>query len=724
MKSSSRGRLIAAAALLAVAVLLPGRAAADGPAFTVENVTVAEAGGAVELTVKLAAAAEADEVLNWATAAGSASAGADYTEEAGQVTIAAGADEAKLDVAILQDALDEADEAFTVNVTHSSGAPAVTATATITDDDAPPSVSVAPPAAAVQEGEVASFPVTLSSASGRPVQVSYQTVPATSGRFVGTTTGSIVIPAGETTGAIAVQTNENEASDGNVAFAVVLNPCGATCTLGSPTQATATIEDDEGAPTASIADTSVVEGARNTDTGNVELSFTLSLSGASGQPVSVTALTQDGTAVAPSDYQQKSQPFTFAPGETSKTFVVVVNDDLLDEPGETVVVVLLNGAGAEIDRAEGTISDDDNTSLLSVSDASVDEPSSGTATLTFAVTLAPASARTVSVGWATGDGTAAAGSDYTAASGSLTFAPGGPTTQSVTVQVLGDTLNEENETVRLTLAGAAGAAVADAEGLGTIVDKNAPPTLAVSDPTGREGSGATFTIELLGTTLRTVTVGFSTSDGSARAGLDYLARVGTLSFAPGEKTKTVAVTIVDDAAVEPAETFSLGLGNPTNAAISKSRGTATIEASDSVAATPSGTPRPTTPTTPRPTTRALPRMTLGPRVVAVSRAGVARMTVRCAKASPLTCAGSVSLETTVKPKHKLGTKKFTARKGKRVTVAIKLSARGLKLLRQRGTIRARAVVLVRAGKQTLRVVPGVVTLKAAPKPKKKGVSRR
>jgi hypothetical protein len=442
--------------------------------------------------------------------------------------------------------------------------------------------------------------------------------------------------------------------------------------------------------------------------------------------VSVTALTQDGTAVAPSDYQQKSQPFTFAPGETSKTFVVVVNDDLLDEPGETVVVVLLDVAGAEIDRAEGTISDDDNTSLLSVSDASVDEPSSGTATLTFAVTLAPASARTVSVGWATGDGTAAAGSDYTAASGSLTFAPGGPTTQSVTVQVLGDTLNEENETVRLTLAGAAGAAVADAEGLGTIVDKNAPPTLAVSDTTGREGSGATFTIELLGTTLRTVTVGFGTSDGSARADLDYLARVGTLSFAPGEKTKTVTVTIVDDAAVEPAETFSLVLGDPTNASISKSRGTATIEASDLATATPSGTPRPTTPTptTPRPTTRALPRMTLGPRVVPVSRAGVARMTVTCAKASPLTCAGRVSLETTVKPKYKLGTKTFTARKGKRVTVAIKLSARGLKLLRQRGTLRARAVVLVRAGKQTLRVVPGVVTLKAAPKPAKKGVSRR
>jgi hypothetical protein len=184
------------------------------------------------------------------------------------------------------------------------------------------------------------------------------------------------------------------------------------------------------------------------------------------------------------------------------------------------------------------------------------------------------------------------------------------------------------------------------------------------------------------------------------------------------------VTIVDDATVEPAETFSLVLGDPTNAAISKSRGTATIEASDSVTATPSGTPRPTTPTTPRPTTRALPRMTLGPRIVAVSRAGVARMTVTCAKASPLTCAGSVSLETTVKPKHRLGTKKFTARKGKRVTVAIKLSARGLKLLRQRGTLRARAVVLVRAGKQTLRVVPGVVTLKAAPKPKKKGVSRR
>jgi hypothetical protein len=438
------------------------------------------------------------------------------------------------------------------------------------------------------------------------------------------------------------------------------------------------------------------------------------LSAKAATPVRVVALTQDGSAAAPVDYQQKSQPLTFAAGETEKQFVVLVNGDLLDEDDETFVVRLTDpeGAGLATAEATGTIRDDDATSMLSVGDASVGEPSSGTATLTFTVTLAPASARTVTVAYSTANATADAGVDYTSAAGTLTFAPGGPTSQTVTVEVLGDTVVEENETISLRLHDAARAVVADAEGLGTIVDKNAPPTLTVSDTTAREGGGATFSIALLGATLRTVTVRFSTADGAARAGSDYLARVGTLRFDPGEKLHTVSVTVLDDDAAEPAETFALVLGDATNAALTKSRGTATIEVSDPVAATPAAAPPLGQP--PAGSTRVLPRMTLAPRVVAVTRAGVAVMTVACARSSPVRCAGSVSLETAAKPKLKLGTRRFSARRGARVAVPIKLSGRGVKLLRARGTLRARAVVLVRAGARTLRVVPGVVTLKAPP----------
>ena len=253
------------------------------------------------------------------------------------------------------------------------------------------------------------------------------------------------------------------------------------------------------------------------------------------------------------------------------------------------------------------------------------------------------------------------------------------------------------------------------QGQGTIIDKNAPPSLSISDTIASEGGGATFTVDFAGNTLRTVTVGFSTSDGTAREPGDYTARRGTLTFAPGEKTKAVAVTVVDDALSEPIETFSVSLGDVVNGAITKSRGTATIEASDQVASSGS----PLRPATPPASPTLLPKMVLAPRTVNVTRAGLARLFLTCAKTSPIACRGSITLQTTGKPAVKLGSKTFSVARGKKQTLGVKLSPKARKLLAQRRTLRARVVVLVRTGAKSLRVVPGVITLKAAPKPAKK-----
>ena len=114
------------------------------------------------------------------------------------------------------------------------------------------------------------------------------------------------------------------------------------------------------------------------------------------------------------------------------------------------------------------------------------------------------------------------------------------------------------------------------------------------------------------------------------------------------------------------------------------------------------------------TTTLLPRMLLGPRTVTIAAAGVARMLVTCDKASPIACSGSVALETVVKPKLQLGKKSFSVKKGKRVYVPIKLSARSLERLMLKGTLKAKAIVMVKTGTKTLRVVPGVITLKLKP----------
>jgi hypothetical protein len=119
----------------------------------------------------------------------------------------------------------------------------------------------------------------------------------------------------------------------------------------------------------------------------------------------------------------------------------------------------------------GTIVDDDVTPSLVINDVSQVEGNSGTSVFSFTVTLSAASGQTVTVNYATANGTAIAGSDYNAASGTLTFAPGA-TTQTIAVAVRGDTTPESNETFTVNLSGAVNASIADASGTGTIINND------------------------------------------------------------------------------------------------------------------------------------------------------------------------------------------------------------------------------------------------------------
>ena len=242
---------------------------------------------------------------------------------------------------------------------------------------------------------------------------------------------------------------------------------------------------------------------------------------------------------------------------------------------------------------------------------------------------------------------------------------------------------------------------------------------------------------LVGTTLQTVTVRFNTADGTAKAGSDYSARVGSLSFAPGEKTKTITVTVLDDAVAEAVEEFAVVIGDPVNATITKSRGEASIEASDrsldppttgtpSTGGTPAGGTPPTGTPTSQPntgTTQLVPRMILGPRTVMVGVNGLAKMQVTCQKVSPIVCAGTVELQRAAKPLLKLGKKTFSVKKGTKAFASIKLSARVLSILRKSKTMRVKVTVLVKTSTKTIKATPGTITLKATPgliksKPKK------
>ena len=207
-------------------------------------------------------------------------------------------------------------------------------------------------------------------------------------------------------------------------------------------------------------------------------------------------------------------------------------------------------------------------SSLSVSDASASEGGA----LAFAVTLDPAELVTVWVDWATSDGTARAGEDYTAGSGRLIFEPG-VTSNTVRVTVLVDEEVEGAETMRLALSNAAGARLPDAAATGTVSDPpaEAPPAISIADATVDEEPGAelAFAVTLDRASQAPAAVDWETRDGNARAGEDYVAGSGTLRFAPGETAKTIRVAVLDDSHDEGTEVMLVALSNPVGATIAK-----------------------------------------------------------------------------------------------------------------------------------------------------------
>ena len=707
----------------------------DDPAsiLSIGDTSVAEGNsGNVNATfvVTLAPASGKAVTVQYSTAEGTAAAGDDFTAESGTVTFPPGVTSRTIDIPVKGDTLPEPDEHFFVNLFGAVNAASISdaqGRATITNDDAPPTVTSIGDAT-VTEGNAgsvtASFEVTLSAAAPSQVTIGYATQDGTATAPSDYTqeNQTLTIPAGSNRGTISIEVKGDTLAEPTEDFFV--NLLAATnATLGSDRQGKGTIANDDAPPTVSISNAQVTEG----DGATVNLNFIVRMSARSAQRVEVTASTQDGSAVAPGDYQVKTQVLVWAPNtdDLEHTFSVAVNGDAVDEPSETMRVNLTGASRATAGgSATGTIQDNDNRSMLGVSNAEANEGAAGVnGAMTFKVTLAPVSARAVTVAWGTANGTATAGSDYTAASGTVTFAPG-ETEKSVTVPVLGDDVNEENETVFVNLSGASGAGVADAQGLGTIVDKNAPPSLSINDPFARESEGATFTITLAGTTLRTVTVTFSTADGSAREGTDYSPRRGTLTFAPGEKTKTVMVTVLDDPAPEGMETFSVNLGDAVNGVITKSRGVASIEASDQGATGTAGTNTPPrTNSTPLPvaepktnTPTVFPRMVLGPRALTLTSVGRAVMRITCAKRSKVHCVGTVALESLGKPRLVLAQRAFAIKKGRQGSVPLRLSDRGFALVQKRGSVSLRAVVYLKAGGKRYRIVPGSVLVRATKKP--------
>ena len=261
--------------------------------------------------------------------------------------------------------------------------------------------------------------------------------------------------------------------------------------------------------------------------------------------MTVDYASMDGTAVAGGDYGTVEGTLAFAPGETAKTIRVPVIDDALDEADEETFAVALSaptGATLDAGTATGTIRDDDETPALSVADAAGDED---VGALEFAVTLSAPSGIEVSASYATTDGTAAAGIDYAAATGTLVFAPG-EVSRTIRVAILDDALHEaDEETFALTLARLVNATAADVSATGTIRDNDlAPPSVAGDLPAALLCvGGAPYELDLAdyfaGKELRFSAV--SSTPEVATAALDG-SRLTVAPASEGESSVTVTAT--------------------------------------------------------------------------------------------------------------------------------------------------------------------------------------
>jgi hypothetical protein len=336
-------------------------------------------------------------------------------------------------------------------------------------------------------------------------------------------------------------------------------------------------------PWVQIDDVTVTEG----NTGTVEARFNVNLSWASTETITVAYATGDvsgignGGATADSDYQAVSGTLTFPPGETSKIVTVLVNGDregeITNESFSVNLSALMNAVTLD-GQGVGTIVDDEP--FISIAPSmSRSEGNTGQTPFAFVVTLSSPSDVSVTADWATADVSATSGSDYQGASGTLIFAPG-EMTKTIDILVNGDRLPEQSERFYVNLSGATSASYGGFS-TGTIVDDE--PRISVNNVNQKEGNGKkttlfTFTVTLSVAYDQAVTMSYRTVNGTATTGdNDYIAQLGTLTFAPGETTKTITIEVKADNKREANELFYLDLfDNSSNSLFTKNRGIGTI----------------------------------------------------------------------------------------------------------------------------------------------------
>ena len=522
---------------------------------------------------------------------GTAIAGSDYNSSPLTVTFAPGETSKTVTIPIVNDSQLEADETINLSLSNPQGGATLgtqtTAVLTILNDDLPQRGTINLNNSNYTVNENGTANITLTRTNGSDGEVSVILTPSNGSAIAGddytNTAITVTFADGQTSKIVTVPINNDTIYEPTETVNLTIsNPTGGA-TLGTQQTATLTIIDNDAVP-------GVIQFSNGTysinENGTPVIAVTLTRSNGSDGAVSVRINLTNGTATAPSDYNNTAITVNFANGETSKTVTIpIVNDSQL-EADETINLSLSNPQGGATlgtqTTAVLTILNDDlpqrGTINLNNSNYTVNE--NGTANITL--TRTNGSDGEVSVILTPSNGSAIAGDDYTNTAITVTFADG-QTSKIVTVPINNDTIYEPTETVNLTISNPTGGATLGTQQTATltIIDNDAVPGVI-------QFSNGTYSINENGTPVIAVTltrsngsdgavsVRINLTNGTATAGSDYNNNPITINFANGETTKSIIIPIIDDSIVDPNQTINLTLTTPTGGATIGTQNTATV----------------------------------------------------------------------------------------------------------------------------------------------------
>ena len=545
---------------------------ATGIGFLTAAYSVNENAGSITLTVTRTSTTGALTV-DYTSSNGTATAGADYTVTSGTLSFADGEASKTITVPILDDAVYEGNESFTVTLSNPSSGTIGTATATVTivdNDTQPAAISISPTSYVLSEGAgnaVINILRTGNITSAITVDYTTSDGTAVNGSDYTATSGTLTFASGETSKSIIIPIIDDTAVENDENFTVKLsNP-----SMGSIVADTAnvTIVDND-------SNSSILKLSASRDTifeGNTYIMYVYRTGDTSGS-LKVDYKTSDGTATAGSDYTPVSGSITFADGESKKYVYIFTNRDNTYEVDEDFTFSLSNPSSGVIDTefASCKLEIQDYNFIFDQNSYTVNE-NGGNITVTVNLVTGGYDVEfsDLTIYYTTANGTATAGSDYTATTGSIHFG-WGELSKTITIPIINDTVAENTETFSIKFTGSSDSYVTplltDTATITIIDDDKSQITLDRDSYTAPENSGySVVTIVRTGSTAGITSVNYSTSDGTALAGVDYTATNGTITFAAGESSKNISIPIIDDSIYEGDKSFSVLLSNPSSGSL-------------------------------------------------------------------------------------------------------------------------------------------------------------